>query len=1050
MKSVYKLLFFILLPLCSYSQYTIQGTVLDETGASLPGASIVVKGTTVGTISDIDGKFSLRLNQDQSQIIVSFVGYKTKTVDITNKNQDKLKIVLVSETEQLQEVVLIGYGSVSKKDVTGSVTSVNLLESNVNQAQGIENLLQGRAAGVAVSAQGSEPTSPISVQIRGVSSLTGNTEPLYVVDGIIMGSVADGAGNPLQGGNSYLSAQNGLTGINPRDIESMQILKDASSTAIYGSRGANGVVLITTKKGKAGATKFNYNSNVKIGNVVRNIDVLNAPEYASYINAARAELGFNPNFIVNGNSVTSAADGTPLQGINWSDDIYQSSLSVNHRLSVSGGGSENNNYYIAGGYTSSEGVVPNAFSNQADFSLNMNNKLSNKLKLTTKLAFSSIKNSSSKGTENLGGTNSSMVRQIISAAPFASYNANYFGDPTNQDNTVDGPNAWIKDYDDIGKELRGLASFNLEYSFNSVFKYRLLVGMDYRRIKRQIWYGTSILRGAQVNGEAGLSEYERFKSNIDNTLMFNKKFNANHRIDGTVGVVMDQSKKNQVTYQASNFALKDLRADGISTGQVYSQLGYQDTPEELLSFLGRFNYTFKNKYNLTATVRSDGSSKFREGNKFSTFPAFAAAWQMHKENFMKDFSKLDEAKLRVSWGKTGNQAINPYQTISPYSSTANPYPDSNGGGLTSLVPITLANPDLIWETTDQYDAGLDLSFYKKRLTLNFDVYYKNTSDLLQTVSIGPSAGFATITANQGDIINKGFEFSFSGDIIRNKDFTWNVYGTFSRNKNQLANLGLPPSQFGTNTYVAFLGRQISGGNIFKTPANIFIEGKEAGLFWGYQTKGIIKTNEDLASAASFGGIAPRLGDVNLVDQNGDGVIDETDKTIIGNPNPDFTYGFGTNLTYKDFTLNIFFNGKAGFDVANGNLLREAYATGNPDNIRKEAYYGAWSPTNPNGNYPRIGYDNQLVQGTGFTDRIVEDASFLRLSNITIGYRLPIKSKTISAFDVSIAANNLFVLTKYDGYDPEVNSFNFDALRTGLDWQSFPNQRSFSFGLNVTF
>jgi TonB-dependent SusC/RagA subfamily outer membrane receptor len=482
-----------------------------------------------------------------------------------------------------------------------------------------------------VSAQGFDPSSPVSIQIRGVNSLSGGTQPLYVVDGIVMGSATEGVRNAMGG---YLDAQNAMGAINPRDIESIQILKDASSTAIYGSRGSNGVILITTKKGLAGKTKFSYNMTTKVGNVARNIDVLDGTGYATYLNKTRELLGFTPTYIVESDGVVKDLAGEELNRVNWSDEIYKTSLSYRHRLTVSGGGSEGNTYYMAAGYVASDGNVPNVFSKSTDFSLNLNNKLSSKLKLGTKIAMTSTKNSASRGTEFLGGTNSSMTRQIIGAAPFTAYTPNYFGVPTGDiENVFDGPNAWIRDYDDDSNDFRVLGSLNLEYTINKVFKYRALVGLDYRRVSRQVWYGTSLFRGATANGDAGLSLLDRFRYNIDNTVMFNKTFNKNHRIDGTVGVVVDASTTKNSTFNASNFALKDLRANGISSGQVYQPLIYGTTPESLLSFLGRFNYTYKGKINLTATVRSDGSSKFAEGNKFSTFPAFALAWQMHKEKF---------------------------------------------------------------------------------------------------------------------------------------------------------------------------------------------------------------------------------------------------------------------------------------------------------------------------------------------------------------------------------------------------------------------------------
>lgn len=1048
MKTNFKILLFILLPLFAFSQNSIKGTVYDESGEKLPGASVMAKGSKNGTLTDINGNFSLTLKVDQKEIIVTFLGFKTKTINVANANKGNLKVVLESTVEQLNEVVLVGYGEVRKKDVTGALVSLKLDDSNVNQAQGVENLIQGRAAGVVVSAQGFDPSSPVGIQIRGVNSLSGSTQPLYVIDGIVMGGAAEGVRDPLSG---YTAPQNALTAINPRDIESIQILKDASSTAIYGSRGANGVILITTKKGVAGKTKFNYNMSTKAGNVSRKIEVLDGTGYAQYYNKTRELLGATPTFIIDENGGVKDLAGITLQNIDWHDDIYKTSLSYRHRLTISGGGSEGNNYYIAAGYVTAEGNVPNVMSKSSDFSLNLNNKLNDKLKLATRVAVTNTKNFASRGTETLGGTNSSMTRQIIGSIPFRDYAPNYFGVPTADiEAELDGPNAWIKDYDDNSAELRVLGSLNIEYTFNKVFKYRALVGMDYRKVTRDVWYGTTLFRGASANGEAGWSMLDRFRYNIDNTLMFNKTFNKNHRIDGTVGFVVDASKSRSYGFSGSNFALKDLRAAGITSAQAYQPLIFGETPESLMSFLGRINYTYKGKVNLTATVRSDGSSKFSDGNRFATFPALALAWQMHKEKFLSGFSKLTEAKLRASWGMTGNQGIRPYQTLDQYTPTGAPYSNAGGSGIIAYVPGNLANPNLIWETTTQINAGLDLSFFKKRLTTTIDVYQKDASDLLQTLKIGPSSGYSTITANQGSLINRGAEFTLSADIIKSKNFVWNVYGNISKYKNEIARLGLPPAPFGTKMYSAFLGNVISGGNTFKTNANIFIEGEQAGLFWGFQTDGIINTPEELALAPSFNGIAPKLGDVFLVDQNGDKIVDIRDKTIIGNPNPDFTYGFGSNIEYKGLTLNFFFNGVAGNDIANGNLMMEDYAIGQTQNIRKEAFYDAWTPENTTAERPRVGYPLNLVQGTGFTDRSVEDASFLRLSNVTLGYRIPMGIKAISSMDLSLSAYNLLLFTDYSGYDPEVNSFSFDPTRLGIDWNSFPNQKSFSLGLNVSF
>lgn len=1041
------------------AQTTVTGTVTDATGFPLPGASILVKGTTKGEITNIDGNYTINLDQTPSTLVFSYLGFISKEVEVTN--QTTVNVSLEENQELLDEVVVIGYGQVDKKDVTGALTSVKPTKKIVNQSRNVENLIQGRAAGVLVSANSSEPGATTSIKIRGTNSLTGNTEPLYVIDGIIMDSATEDVIDPLQGGNSSLSAQNGITGVNPRDIESIEILKDASATAIYGSRGANGVILITTKRGKSGAAKFNYSVNTTIGRVSNRIDVLNTNEYVTYQNELQEINGAQPNFFTYPNGTIAEFDTSEqymldnsatiprLDPVNWHDDTYKTSISQRHRLTASGGG-ENGDYYFGIGYQKNEGVIPNAFAKSADIVMNLNNDLSNRLKLSTKVSAYFGDFSASKGTEDLGGNNNNMVRQIITGAPLLNLSDNFFGLEGDFTQNLDGPRAWIEDYDDLTKEIRLLGAITLDYKLSDVFTYNLKFGSDYRTKERKVWYGTSIFRGANVNGEAGIANLSRFRYNIDNTLRFKKNFNKNHRINGTIGTVIDQRFSQQIANTGSGFAIKDLRADGINNALVTQPTVLLKENESLLSFLGRVNYTFKNKYLLTATYRADGSSRFAPGNRWGHFPAIALAWKMEKEKFLRKSKSIDELKLRVGWGLTGNQAIPNYRFYTLFTGyNLPPYGDADGS-VNGIVPAFLANPNLTWETSSQYNSGVDVSLFDNRLSFTADVFYKEVRDLLQERQIGPSNGFETIFLNEGTLENKGVEFSLSADIISNKDFKWNAYGNISVIRNKIKDLGIPPAQYGNQVYSAYFGSRISGGNHFKVPANIFIEGEAPALFFGYETNGIISTQEELDNSPSFQGIAPQLGDVRLVDQNGDGNITDADRTIIGDPNPDFSFGFGSNFEYKGLSLSFFFNGVYGNDIANGNLLREDYASGrNSDNIRARAYYNAWSPDNPTGTYPRLGYDQETT--TGFTDRIVEDGSFLRLNYVTLGYDIPLGDKSFfnSAY-VSISGQNLWLLTDYSGYDPEVNSFGYDPSRVGVDWNSFPNQKSYTLALNLSF
>lgn len=1037
-----------------YAQQTISGTITDAKGYPLIGATILVKHTARGTVADIDGSYQIDTEKGDSILIFRFIGYRSK--EVTIGHQTKIDIQLDEDAKTLNKVVVIGYGAVRKRDITGAIETLEPLQEEVSQFNDFQGYLQGRAAGVYITSNGAQPGSPSSIRIRGANSLRGDNEPLYVVDGIIVNSSTEDTADPLTGGSSYLSPQNGLTGINPQDIESIEVLKDASATAIYGSRGANGVILITTKKGIEGEPTFQYNLITRMGEATRLYEMLNASQYVLYQNEARAQQGFSPKFYTYEDGTIAQftdseefmlanADSLPRLGpVNWYDDIFEPSFSQNHRLTVRGGTREAK-YYIAAGYLANQGNIPNAKANAGDILVNYTQQLSQRINLSTRISGTYTKNQASKGTENLGGANNSIIRQIILGAPLTDYEENNVSSEV--DDIVDGPRAWIQDYDDDSEDIRTLASLKLDYKISDLFTYRLQFGADYRKKQRQIWYGTSIFRGAQANGEAGISTLNRFRYNIDNTLMFKKRLRKGHRIDGTIGVVYDATQLEFSSFSASNFANKDLRYEGISFGQVFQPLAYDTREEALLSFLGRFNYGYKNRYLFTASFRTDGTSKFSIENRYSFFPALAIAWRMVNEKFMRGQNLFSEAKFRLGWGLTGSQAIRPYQTLTRFGPTANLLSDADGNGMTAIVPTNLANPDLIWETTNQFNAGFDWGIMNDRFGGSVNVYHKKTYDLLQQLNIGPSAGFTEFTVNQGDLVNNGVELALSAHILEGEKLKWEVRGNITFNRNEITSLGLPLTQFGTNTYRAFLGDNISGGNFFKVPANIFIEGQPAALFWGYETNGIIANTEQLESAPSVQGLNNQLGDVYYVDQNGDGNITDLDLTVIGDPNPDFFYGFGSTISYGQWTLDAFFNGVQGNEIANGNLAREAYLDGTSNNVRADVFLNAWSEENPDGTYPRIGYQNL----GDFTDRMVEDGSFLRLTYVSLGYTLP--KHVISGFkNISffISGQNLLLFTKYSGFDPEVDSFSFDPSRRGIDWGSFPNQKTVSFGLNASF
>lgn len=1051
----YLCLFLFILPLTLMAQKTIKGTVVDNSNLPLPGASVLVKGTTNGAVTDIDGVFNLDLEKIPSTIVVSYIGFISK--EITVVNQTELKITLEESQEKLDEVVVIGYGTVDKKDVTGAITSIKPTSTVAEQSNGIEDIIKGRAAGVQVSANGAEPGASISIKIRGTSSLTGNSEPLYVVDGIIMDTATEDTDNPISG---YASQQGGISGVNPQDIESVEVLKDASATAIYGSRAANGVIIITTKKGKKGSAKFNFASSVGIGTVVRDINVLDTEGYANYQNDVKASLGQEPKYTINPDGTIYTTDATPvlIEGVNWGEDTYRNAIIRKNRLSISGGG-DKGDYYISGGMNSNQGTFPNALAKDIDFNLNLNQDLSDRVKINVKIATTYTELSSSKGTDENGSTNTSMVRQVILAAPILNFADNNLNG-SDVEEALDGPRAWTSDYDDLADEVRLLGSLNLDYELSKSLIYRIRFGGDYRKKERSFWYGTALFKGAAPNGIAGIGTLNRFRYNVDNTLMYRKSFNKNNRINATIGYLIDKTSIKKTRYSASDFADKSLRANGISFAGVNTPLILDSEYPTILSYIGRVNYTLFNRYIFTGTFRADGSSKFAKGNQWGYFPAFSFAWQAAKEPFLRKSKTISDLKVRLGYGEVGNQNIPSYSFLTPFGRTEEALADADGNGsLIAVVPQNLANPDLKWETAKQYNVGLDFGFFKDRVTGTADAYYKTSEDLLLNVPVGPTSGFSFITANQGSIENRGVEISLNGDIVNCKNVKWNVFGNISFNKNKVVTLGIPAQTYGAlGDVVAFLGNEVSGGTYFKQPANIFIEGQETALFYGLQTQGIIRSDADLTNTPTgdplkYNGTNLKVGDVYFVDQNGDGNITDADKTIIGNPNPDFTYAFGSSFNYKNFSLSFLFNGVYGNNIANANLFETGYANHLSRNVLAVAYNDAFNATtNPTGNYPYVG-----VGGTGtnyttdFNDRMVENGSFLRLSYVTLGYNVPVDQiGFIDSMKLTISGQNLWLLTDYSGFDPEVNSFAYDPLRVGIDSGSFPNQRTFTLGLNVSF
>jgi len=1021
------------------AQTAVSGKVMDSNNTPLTGAMVAVKGTTVGTLVDADGGYKITIPANAEKVLqFSFMGYTTVVKTVTGP---KLDVVLEEDDISLEEVVVVGYGTMRKSDLTGSVTSVKLDETEASQVATFDKLLQGKAAGVQVVTGNSAPGGAVSVQIRGTTSFNSSGEPLYVVDGIILNSASQDVRNPI--GSSGQESQNALTSINPQDIESIEILKDASATAIYGSLGANGVILITTKSGNSDKPRIEWTTSVEIANRSKKIPVLDFNGFLEYADA----IGY------------TVKDRDYLNGIDWQDYTMRTSVSHTHRLTVSGRGNKSK-YYIAGGYLNNEGILKNTNVQQGDLRVNFDSDVAKALKIGTKFTFTKRVNNMTQGTEPGGTQNATratnMMRQMLGSKP---YLLTDLAEDYN-DEDIKGTDIWLQNYDDISKENRINAVVYADVKLRKDLSFKTTFGADFRDKTRTRWYGEYIDNAR--NGRAGMAELNAFRWNVDNVLNFNRDFGKNHRLNLMVGMSLNSSFNKNSTVEANDFPDHEFRAEGIKTARSITP-GYSEDKSTLVSYYARAVYSLKNRYVLTATYRADGSSKFSPGNKYSYFPSFALAWRMNEEKFMEKLDYVSNLKLRVGWGQVGNQALSPYQTLTTYNSIKMADPNSNynstdnGGFLIGVKPSILANRELRWETSEQTNVGLDIGLFKNRASITVDLYKKVTKDLLQEIDIPPQSGFSNMWINRGKIQNKGLELTIDGTIIDTKDLSWSLGGNISFNRNKVLDLGKPAGQWGSIYAPAFLGKDIGNDNTyFKMPANIFIEGRPVGLFYGFQTAGLV-TEEDVASGnlPTYRGKPLQAGDIKYVNVNNeDGLndINDSDKTIIGDPNPKFVYGFSTNVSYKRFSLTLMFNGVYGSDIVNGNLLQEEdTAPSNPasniNNIRAAAFYDAWTPENTDGRYPRLRKTNNSGD---FTDRIVEDGSYLRLSNVTLSYRIPLKSKWVRNLGVSVTARNLFVITNYSGWDPDVNSFSSGSQKIGVDWGSYPSAKSYLFGLNMSF
>ncbi len=1021
------------------------GKVVDETNLGLPGVSVWVKGENQGTSTDANGNFVLKNVNENATLKFSFTGYETLEI-LAKANLGTIKLKVSSSN--LNEVIVVGYGTVKKGDVTGAISSLKPDAIEASQAVSVENILQGKIAGVNVSTSAASPGAASSVTIRGANSLRGDNQPLYVIDNIPQASTGEIPSSAF-GGGDYQIAQNPLTSLNPSDIADIQVLKDASATAIYGSRGANGVILITTKKGIAGKAKISGNANYSVVQATNLRDMMNLSQFGAYRNektgpggAQYFQSGDEHRYIFSGTTYDANDPSTYhiITERNWQKEIYQNALSQNYDLTLSGG-TNAIKYYLSADVKAINGMIKGTGLNQQGLRLNLNGDISKRLKFAVSMSGNLKENNMMSGGNSKGGATGSIARTAIDSAPFEFPSDDPLINSSEEARTT--TLAWLNDYDDIANEKSARVSAEITWKISNSFSYNLRSGGNLRLQDRARWYGSQLFLGLNNNGYLGLNSLNTNNYTVENLVNYNHTIKDLVDISATAGVTYDDYNSLSRSTTATNFQFKDLRTGGVHLAAITNNAQPDQRDYQLLSFLGRLNLSFlKGKYLATVTGRSDGSSKFKKGNRTEFFPSLALAWRVEQEDFLKNVNWIDQLKFRVGYGKTGSQSISPYNSFYNYDQVID-YANATGDKQLAIAVANLQNSDLKWETTSAYNGGIDFSLFKGRLGGAVDVYYKETNDLLIEKALPTSTSFNSITLNQGAMSNRGVELSLNGDVIKTKDFTWTLSGNIGLNRSKIKDLGYAAAKYGNETYRAYLGNSV--GDHFGV-ANIFIVGREPGLFWGYKTNGIIQTGEAGLPTSTIFTQTP--GNIKVVDVTGDGKIDANDKTIIGNPNPDFSYGFQTAFSYKQLKFSATFYGVQGNQIVNGNVRYENTPAINTANLTKNAFENRWTASNPSNLFPGVNSNLQNV----LYDRYVENGSFLRLSDVTLNYVLPksLLMKTIQNVSLFTSVKNAFILTDYTGYDPEMRTFAFDGLRPGIDMNSYSNPRQFIFGLNVTF
>ena len=980
---------------------TITGKVTSsEDNEGLPGVNVIIKGTSQGTVTDVNGNYKIDVPDESSILVFSSVGYQS--VETTIGSKQIIDIALVPDIQALQEIVVVGYGTVKKSDLTGSVSSVGEDEIIQGPATSASRALQGKSAGVRVTQKTGRPGDDVIIRVRGGNSMSGGNDPLYVIDGFPV----DGLGADF----------------NPEDIASIEILKDASATAIYGSRGANGVVLITTKRGKVGKGQIYYHGYYGVQSLRKKIDMLDKNDFVSMQNEIALKDGeapLTPDEIAN------------LPNNDWQDLAYRNAIMQSHQLSASGG-SENAKYYTALNYMKQEGILEGSDYNRVSIRMNGDIKASEKLTVKANINFTRTVDQNGNFAADGWGAIPFQALVMPPTTPIFDDNGKYTvfkGTPWGGTNPV-GYSKMDKNTTTLN---RVTTNVDANYQIIPDLTFQVTAGVDFLNSTNDRYSKIGIANGGPGTGQASKSMSKSYSLINENILTYNKQIGSKNRITAMAGFSYQQSSYDAIGGSASGFVSDVFENNLLQAGSNPSPTTSSYSDSKLISYLGRLNYSLLDRYLLTLTGRYDGSSKFGKENKFAFFPSAAVAWRMSEESFAKDISWLSNLKLRVSVGQAGNQAISPYQTLDRLSTNV---PVFGSGENVGFVASGFSNEGLKWETTTQTDVGVDLGIFEDRINFVADYYIKNTTDLLYNASLPPSSGYSSSLRNVGEIENKGFEFEVSYRNLQG-EIKWNTSLNMSFNRTIVKDLGTDNN----GNEIKRIDSPIGGGNWFP----LFL-GEAPFQLYGYVLDGIYETD----AAANEMEPGKFAGDYRVKDINGDGVITGDDQTLLTHLEPKFIFGFNNQISYKNFELSFLIVGSYGNDIVN-EFNKYYTALGGEWNVTQEAWDNRWTGPGSGGTYAAASSHAQDYITFGPPSSLwVEDGSYLRVKDIKLSYTMPssILKSFLTSATVYISGTNLITWTNYPHYDPEA-SWTSSSVN-GWDRGVYPSAKSIIGGIQVTF